>query len=860
MPSQITNARQQEYLARRDRQLMCRDIYVMLYTFGGGNDAKNYTTANPREDLNRNGVLDAGEDANGNMALDPEPLYGTSAMSQKGNQARQMAQFAVNLVDRLDPDDTITRFEYDTNLANGWNLDDNPYDTTDGGEEREEVYGVESQKLAISEALVLFCGKYIEDGMAKNHDATEIDDTLTHDFTFLELENVSPFNVDFGSGEWQIVIKERPDEDANNNGRLDPGEDINGNGLLDNLDEYVEERRLTFLGGTVLNAGSATGPRFSLGTSGDTQIKDVDGTSPAPTRFIVQPQWDELIPAPDVRIAPAGTLNLDLMKQQAMYRINKAPTTAGSYGDGDKIVPSDPTNEPSGQDLLAYVPTADLDSIVDNLVSVRIELRRRANLTRTPPDELLTGNQTAHESESADNPWVVVDFADVPLQVFQIPPDTKAGDSGPTAGEKIRQALTITGSSERFQPLDGHAMPEFTVPPATGSPTNTLSNTTAESKNSQSPVKFTLWQSHFDRDYASAVELFDVPVYGPSELTWAGTISTSPSLSKKASASNNTFDERGVASYEFMNPDNPDTTDIQTTPGAVDDKDNRWYRLLGLVEVPSRLVRANDSTPWYAFDVATPDSNPPGFYRVPGKINLNTLRHPAVLAGLLDDMNVMTFDANVSPQTLEDRVDMTRDWYEQFMLSRDGLDPITNLRLPGLPFADPAVGAPAGRPFRSLGFAARGLTSIEDTILRQLPGDGVQAPPETARRLFELGSLDQHNSVSPAESVPPSVRDRLLQKVLNNTTTRSNVFLIFVQLDYFEAAEVPDPGTGQQVVRIGAKRADSPGNRAFFVVDRSKALELLKQKDIPNVATTGSYSINQSFNYQSLILYRQTIK
>jgi len=35
---------------------------------------------------------------------------------------------------------------------------------------------------------------------------------------------------------------------------------------------------------------------------------------------------------------------------------------------------------------------------------------------------------------------------------------------------------------------------------------------------------------------------------------------------------------------------------------------------------------------------------------------------------------------------------------------------------------------------------------------------------------------------------------------------------------------------------------------------------LLKPADIPDVAATGSYSINQAFNYQSLILYRQTIK
>ena len=33
------------------------------------------------------------------------------------------------------------------------------------------------------------------------------------------------------------------------------------------------------------------------------------------------------------------------------------------------------------------------------------------------------------------------------------------------------------------------------------------------------PLNFTLWQPHFDRDFASVMELLSIPLYGPSTLT-----------------------------------------------------------------------------------------------------------------------------------------------------------------------------------------------------------------------------------------------------------------------------------------------------------------------------------------------------
>src|SRR5580700_11982480 len=75
-------AQQQEWLARYDRQRLARDIYTLLYLTGGGNDTINYATASNQP---VGGV---------------RPVY-------TDDQLREMAQFAVNLVDALDPDTNI---------------------------------------------------------------------------------------------------------------------------------------------------------------------------------------------------------------------------------------------------------------------------------------------------------------------------------------------------------------------------------------------------------------------------------------------------------------------------------------------------------------------------------------------------------------------------------------------------------------------------------------------------------------------------------------------------------------------------------------------------------------------------------
>ena len=64
------------------------------------------------------------------------------------------------------------------------------------------------------------------------------------------------------------------------------------------------------------------------------------------------------------------------------------------------------------------------------------------------------------------------------------------------------------------------------------------------------------------------------------------------------------------------------------------------------------------------------------------------------------------------------------------------------------------------------------------------------------------------------------------------------------------------------VVRIGQKLPTSPGYRGFFVIDRSQALSLMAPQYVPTQTTGQPYvfSTNQSFNWQSLVLFRQRIQ
>lgn len=157
-------------------------------------------------------------------------------------------------------------------------------------------------------------------------------------------------------------------------------------------------------------------------------------------------------------------------------------------------------------------------------------------------------------------------------------------------------------------------------------------------------------------------------------------------------------------------------------------------------------------------------------------------------------------------------------------------------------------GTPGTTPFRSPSFInLTEKSGLESTTLRPWVLDPTLDATADARRFFELGSFTEHQN----GTVEPALRDRITGKILNNTTTRSNVFVVFVSIKKFKA--VPDPLSGAiqigEAVRSTGNAIDDaqPEYRGYFVVDRS-------QPERGYDPSTGT------FNFKDFILFRQIIQ
>ena len=228
------------------------------------------------------------------------------------------------------------------------------------------------------------------------------------------------------------------------------------------------------------------------------------------------------------------------------------------------------------------------------------------------------------------------------------------------------------------------------------------------------------------------------------------------------------------------------------------------------------------------------------------------------------------------------------DFYRSLLLSRDGLDPLpipgtwdptgsgnTRLVLPGI--ADRGLAAGGGRdsyPFGGYHAPTRELTASVNTNIARSLRDAIQrtplrARPQTTPWIDNAGATDHSTGVDdqfamlpraffgvggellsadPAADRPDvdfTTRYRLLNKALNSATHRSNTFLCYIQVDFFDAREIPlrallpdsapEAAKRRVITRIGAKRGDSPGFRGAFLIDRSLAVGLLRADHLPEL-------------------------
>ena len=323
-----------------------------------------------------------------------------------------------------------------------------------------------------------------------------------------------------------------------------------------------------------------------------------------------------------------------------------------------------------------------------------------------------------------------------------------------------------------------------------------------------------------------------------------------------------------MADFRGLDTDPPPLVGMGLTQA---DLDNRWYLMFSMLEVPSRVHR-QFGNPLLNLD------------RVPGKINLNTIRHPQILAALLDDPLVVDVDtiADANGSTLDESgaVDSSPlpsnplagnrgDWWQEFIASRDGaFSPPSGghtLYIPGIPGSKPF------EPFGHMGGTNFTLSPVsvaaevpgqdqERTLLRTLftdfsdpNGDG-RDENNAGRRLFEVGTPADFEGPAAGGTIgmTPETRHRLLSKVLNNSTTSSNTFVVHMTIGYFEVFE--DPSTG--AVRIGGEYDITPGDGQPASLNRKRSVFLLDRSEAPRAFDAGT----QQFDYRRLIKHEVTIQ
>lgn len=864
-----------EFWARRDRQQMARDIYVLLYMIGGA-------------------------DQTGSTIVNPFTIANGGYTNQ---QLRRMAQFAVNMVDAMDTDNVATRFEYDRNLLDGWRLDDDA--TTDedpptmpqglypedGDVFRGVVYGIERQEIAFSEVFAARMEDFRKFPGSADDPSTMWDDTNggnpfpmdeqtdRNDRLVLhfELQNLVPMAVPLsvdgvtglgGAGSdgdqaiWQVARFDR------STGTAAP-------------QDLLADQELNFMDG---NAAIAGGDRFTvsmaaitnqspnanpLGTGTADLFLSDDGTS-----------FEQISPAINLETITAGGMpsgqkcDLDTIVSahdtRYVYRASNAEK--GKFLE-DIEYAADGTTAYNGNDEY-QIPQAAASNSADERTGEGFDLviRRRAN----PNLPLL---------DLTENPWIEVDRIPVEFKdLFNFSDDgmgnfTVTADFNQLTGYERAEPLVANmfASDGNHPPVSATDLKRNTIGAVFNHATDALVDISADPMTGDpilvrpgsvdSTGYFDVWQTHFDRDFATPAELLNVPVVGPRLLTSRSyRMRFPPAQQSRASnaeleASNFSMapgvtgtpvlDNISSAGGMFLQPN--------LGSGAIAEN-NAWYRLFGFVEVPSRV---NSMIGNYVNRI-----------RTPGKINVNGIRHVEVFAGLLDDPVFANVPAGTdhapfmadSLGTDVSQIGLTgafgnltvagsnqKDRWFDLVQERDGavnaysptLNAETRFWLPGTGSA---------RPFRGDAY-----TPDNFQLGMTPPAEGMARTARTEvglaanRNWLEVGGNSYHQSrvTSLNERSPTNIQaHQLLSRVQNNTTTLSNAFIVYATVGYFEAYEDPSG-----LIRVGGRMGldvDGDGDeqndsgweeRAAFVVDRT---ELINAFD----STTGS------FDWQRLVKYR----
>lgn len=772
-----SNAKVQEWWARYDRQRLCRDIYVLLYTLGNGDDSVNMSSATLANDADFDG--DGTDDFN--------------------RFVRDCAQMAVNYVDAMDRDNVITKFEYDPNLSDGWS-----------NAPTEVVYGVELQDLTFSEALLIDVANESNDSPHTLHQ----EGTNRHRFLYVELRNTSPFPVEFEEDSWRIVRLNAMSGELEMTAEIIP----DGNRTLE-----VEAGENFLIGchdGAVTNGnGDAIGSEFYINhdvpTAGDVELECLipDNTTAASTRVKVS----------------------DNNQQPTESRFDLDMTSIASatpYPGRNHVRFGTASNGYSGSTLVEEIsPASGGPATSPAGPSFYLSLQRRPHLK---------ANGTGQTE------WIEVDRIFVDVDDFDPADPTSQSDIAGEMDSEVESSERDYHFTRNTRDNNQSNSPKHTldVTPAAMNTVETdhqanwwLRNSTPNKIEDADAIK--LWQPHFDRDFSSISDLLSIPVYGWFRFDEANPLEPGNYNNVlHGGVVHNLVDDYRLTGHQTAQSRIlfPNFNDIPTDHpwnSFAPSYQNRWFRLLNFVEIDPRADNAVDAR--LRLD-----------RRIPGRINLNTMRHEHVLAGLIDDdihhdaiTNIESgLDNGMESGPTTDLTSGSRRWMNQLLSSRDS-DPVLqapNRGLPGTPFAQPFRG------LAEINLADAGI-SLDGNVLR----NGTSGDLQNAG-LFEARPISDFNHPSGGDVdedlIDYHTRHRLLAKVMNNTTTKSHVFGIWLGFDLHEAHTVTSGSSS--ATQIGARATDLPRYRMFCVVDMSRLEEAYNP-------------VTGAFDFEKFIIHRQQL-
>lgn len=721
---------------------------------------------------------------------------------------REMAQFAVNYVDALDRDDVITRFEYDDNLSDGWNTPN------------KHVFGVERASITFSEVQLV----QVDTDSERTSTLHQEDSADRFQYLHMELRNVSPFTVELNEG-WRLSRV------ARGTGTRDLSVQFSGTNPSSPVAPGANFLIATHDGNVTNGAGAAICSDLYADHTGGSDLESILPFSNATVT--------------DNSANPAPQADLDLCHGTHATYFTSQGGDAGSTFTGTKLV-----EQPSA-----------IGNVVFDLV-----LERRQNPY---------GITDLSGGSDARGEWIEVDRFVVDSSRMSTNNGRLVLGSDDQAG--VIAAFEILNSVERRQAFDPIQI-QHAASAGSGVVSNhTMAKVAGATSNAANSVlgatQFTLWQPHFDRDLTSKYELLSIPLYGNWPLSETRTSTTNTG----ATAVNTFYKEiQGGTQFNLAPGGN------QTTPGTLCgdftagvrfkfpngipgkpyqgwnpyNYQNCWYRLFDFVTVPRRTDQRNEELADGTTGAAAP------MFRIPGKINLNTIRQDTILAALMDDEIHLAYGQGTTDQIFATDnsavASQSRDFYRELLQSRDGEDYFAaTAGLPGLPLPNSLVSQPfrGSSDYRSTNWSSSLYDGgIENGLLRSAPrrdqddltpnaqlgwrpagtayttptlvapadftsGLWTSRPNDTSARtwqaLFDAGDRED-------QQLDHHTRDRILAKIANNSTTKSHVYLVWTAVGYFEAHNVVTAGNPDGVPQIGARMTDLPIHRKFMVVDMSQ--------------------------------------